>query len=201
MFCTLQPGDVTSLRNYKKLSDVRKVVRGQAKIVSKEPRWREKDGVIYFSVTSDGTTGEEWIRRLIKKGFRVSNYAEDVLCSSDFKPTKGVTTEIAVLRGRLFNDNERFTKNICAEADRRHLTEPNAEIACLIREMFTDGELEAMGFRWIVAMHKPIKDSFGIQRLLSVHQHDDGCWLRTCSDSRGDKWGRDDGFAFVVRKW
>src|SRR3989344_4861228 len=33
--------------------------------------WREKDGVIYFSVTSDGTTGEDWITRLESQGLQV----------------------------------------------------------------------------------------------------------------------------------
>lgn len=41
--------------------------------------WREEDGVIYFSVTSDGTTGEDWITRLESKGFRVDDYAKQVL--------------------------------------------------------------------------------------------------------------------------
>src|SRR3989338_6914714 len=54
--------------------------------------WREEDGVIYFSVTSDGTTGEDWITRLESKGFRVGDYAKQVRRSPDFKPTSGVTT-------------------------------------------------------------------------------------------------------------
>jgi len=68
--------------------------------------WREQDGVIYFTVTSDDTTGEEWIIRLEKKGYRVSNYAKSILRSDGFKPTKGVVTEIAVLKGILFSDSD-----------------------------------------------------------------------------------------------
>ncbi|MEK7478188.1 MAG: hypothetical protein AAB645_02365, partial [Patescibacteria group bacterium] len=64
------------------------------KLVVSEPTctWREQDGVIYFSVTSDGTTGEDWIKRLEGNGFRVGDYAKQVLRSPDFKPTNGVTT-------------------------------------------------------------------------------------------------------------
>ena len=67
--------------------------------------WTEKDGVIYFSVTSDGTTGEQWIARLEGKGFRLSGYTKQVLRSPDFKPTSGITTDVAVLKGSLFSDS------------------------------------------------------------------------------------------------
>lgn len=160
--------------------------------------WREQDGVIYFSVTSDGTEGEAWIKRLEGKDFRVSNYAKSILRSSDFKPTDGVTTEVAVLKGMLFEDNDRITKKIRAEADKRELSKPNAEVACLIREKFTDEEIEAMGLWWIITMHEPIKDSDGGPRLLSARRDDDGRWLHAYYGNPGDRWNREDGFAFAV---
>ena len=161
-------------------------------------KWREQDGVIYFSVTSDGKTGEEWIKHLEDKGFRIGDYAKSMLRSKDFKPTKGVTYEIAVLKGTLFEDNDRITSKIRAEADKRKLTKPNAEVACLIREMFSDKELEAMGLWWIVAMHEPIKDSDGDPRLLLADRSDDGRRLFACYGSPGHGWSRGNGFAFVV---
>lgn len=160
--------------------------------------WREEDGVIYFSVTSDGTTGEDWIKRLEGNGFRVGDYAKQVLRSTDFKPTSGVTTEVAVLKGMLFEDQSRITSKIRAEADKRKLSKPNAELACLIREKFTDKEIEVMGLLWIVAMHEPIKDSAGAPRLLLASRDDGGPWLRAYYDLPGDWWGRGRGFAFAV---
>src|SRR3989338_1235966 len=137
--------------------------------VSKPTRsWREEDGAIYFSVTSEGTTGKDWITRLESKGFRVGDYAKQVLRSPDFKPTNGVTTEVAVLKGMLFEDNDRITKKIRAEADKRKLGKPEPELACFIREKFTDEEIEAMGLVWIVAMHEPIGDSDGSPNLLGA---------------------------------
>ena len=117
--------------------------------VSKLTRsWREEDGVIYLPpLVSDGTTGPLWIPRLEKQGFRIEDYAKQVLRSPDFKPTNGVTTEIAVLKGVLFEDNDRSTKKIRAEADKRKLEKPNAELACLIREKFTNKDIEAMDQR------------------------------------------------------
>ncbi len=160
--------------------------------------WREQDGVIYLSVTSDGTTGPEWIKRLEGKLFRLSDDAKSVLRSPDFKPTSGVTTEIAILKGMLFEDSNRITKKIRAEADKRKLATPNAEVACLIRENFSDEDIEAMGLIWIVAMHEPIKDFGGDPRLLRACRYGDGRWLRAYYDKPGSRWGREGGFAFVV---
>lgn len=160
--------------------------------------WRKEDGVIYFSVISDGTTGEDWVTRLESKGFRVGDYAKQVLRSPSFVPTKGVTTEVAVLNGMLFEDNDRITKKIRAEADKRKLEKPNAEVACLIREKFTDEEIKAMGLWWIVAMHEPINDSDGNPHLLHAYRNDDGRWLSAYDGGPDDGWGRGGGFAFAV---
>lgn len=161
-------------------------------------KWKEQDGVIYFSVTSDGTTGPEWIERLEKEGFRVGDYAKGLLRSDDFKPTSGVKTEIAVLKGMLFEDNDRITSKIRAKADQRKLAKPNAEVACLIREMFTDKDIEAMGLWGIVAMHEPIKDSGGVPVLLFAFRFVGGRWLRACRVGPDYGWLRVSGFAFAV---
>jgi len=160
--------------------------------------WREEDGVIYFSVTSDGTTGEDWIKRLEGNGFRVGDYAKQVLRTPAFKPTSGVTTEVAVLKGVLFEDNDRVTLKIRAEADKRKLVVPNAELACLIREKFTDKEIEAMGLWYIVTIHEPINDSDGDPNLLCAGRYDGGRWLIACNGRPGSRWNRDYGFAFTV---
>lgn len=160
--------------------------------------WREEDGVIYFSVTSDGTTGEDWITRLESKGFRVGDYAKQVLRSPDFKPTNGVTTEVAVLKGMLFEDNDRITSRIRAEADKRKLNRPNAELACLIREKFTDEEIEAMDLWYIVVMHEPTYDSDGDPYFLYAHRDRNGRCLQTYRGRLDDEWDLDYGFAFAV---
>src|SRR3989338_5494643 len=96
-------------------------LRGELTVSELIRNWRERDSVIYFSVTSSGTIGEEWIKRLERKGFRVSDYAKGMLFSRDFKPTNGVTTEVVVLKGMLFKDDDRITKKIRVEANKRKL--------------------------------------------------------------------------------
>ena len=177
---------------------VRMMNSGELQISVIKSKWTEKDNVIRFSVTSDGATGEEWIARLESKGFRISDYAKSVLRSKSFKPTSGITYEIAVLKGELFSDNERITKNIRKDAKARKFATPNAEVACLIREKFSDKELEAMGLYWIVAMHEPIKDSDGGPMLLVASRDGYGSWLGAYYGGPGSRWDRSDGFAFVV---
>ncbi|KKT13634.1 MAG: hypothetical protein UV95_C0001G0171 [Candidatus Falkowbacteria bacterium GW2011_GWF2_43_32] len=177
---------------------IRMVNAGEVQISVIKPKWTEKDSVIRFSVTSDGTTGEEWISRLESKSFRVGDYAKSVLRSKNFKPTSGITYKIAVLKGDLFSDNERVTKNIRKDAKNRKLTTPNAEVACLIRERFSDKELEAMDLYWIVVMHEPIKDSDGDSTLLYANRDFNSSSLSSFCDNPDGKWNRRHGVAFVV---
>jgi hypothetical protein len=176
----------------------RRFLRGEMPLSEPVRSWREEDGVIYFSVTSDGTTGEKWINRLEDQGFSMSDYAKSVLRSPDFQPTSGVTAQIAVLKGELFSDKERITSKIRDVAADRKFTAPNAEVACLIREKFTDKEIEAMGLWWIVAMHGPIEDSAGYPDLLAAGRRDDGRWLIADWVKPSYRLGREFGFAFVV---
>lgn len=177
---------------------VRMMNSGELQISVIKSKWIEKDSVIRFSVTSDGTTGEEWIARLESKGFRVGDYAKSVLRSKNFKPTDGIIYEITVLKGELFSDSDRITKTIRKEAKNRKLSTPNAEVACLIREKFSDKELEAMGLYLIVTMHEPIKDSDGGPFLLIAYRGDRGSWLCTRYGNPVNEWRRGSGFAFVV---
>ncbi|MBP9669511.1 MAG: hypothetical protein KBE09_04455 [Candidatus Pacebacteria bacterium] len=162
--------------------------------------WHEKEGVVYFSVTSDGTTGEQWIQRLEDNGFRVGDYAKQVLLHPNFNPTKNLASDVAILKGTLFEDNERCTEKIRAEAARRRLSAPQAELACLIREKFTDDDIDAMGLSYIVAMHEPISDAAGLPRLLNADRSHDGRWLYAHGDRPDRIRDRDFGFAFVVSK-
>lgn len=177
-------------------------LRGELIVSGPVRKWQEKDGVITFTVTSDGTTGPEWIKRLEKGGFRVGDYAKQLLKkmdTTDGVTTDGVTTDVTVLKGELFSDNDRVTSKIRAEAESRGLTEPNPEIACLIRELFTDKELEEMGVWSMVAMHEPIEDADGNPSLLGASRSGGGRWLGACYGEPDSEWGRGSSFAFAAQ--
>lgn len=175
-----------------------KLLRGELSVSEPVRRWREQDGMIYFSVISDGATGPQWISRLEKKGFRLSKWAKDVLNSPDFKSTSGITHNCVVLKGEFFSDENRVTSKIRAEADKRKFTKPNAEVACLIRENFSDEEIEAMGLWWLIVMHEPINDSDGVPDLLSARRYGGGRWLFAYYGGPGGRWPREFGFVFLA---
>ena len=162
------------------------------------PGWREENGVIYLTVTLDKPTfGDEWILRTEEKGNRVGYYAKSVLRSESFNPSVAGTYEIVILKGSTFIDRCRVTKNIRDRAKKMNLQTPMAYIACLIRETFSDKEIEAMGLWWIVTMHEPIV-SGGDPRLLTADRGDGGRWLRACLGYPGSRWNREFGFAFLA---
>lgn len=169
-------------------------------VVNSVPKeWFMSDaGVIYFDVTSDGTSGPDWIPRHESNGFQLGDYAKNMLRSPDFKTTNGVTTKVAVICGSFFSDKDRITKTIRREAGKRELTKPNAEVACLIREKFSDKAIREMGLTWIVTMHKPINNSAGGPGLFCVHRSDNGYRFDALTDIDDDRWSRRNGFAFAV---
>ena len=161
-------------------------------------RWTEKDGVIYFTLVSNGKTGDEWITHFEGKKLSVGSYAQSVLRHKNFKPTKaGKVYNIAVLGGNLFSDNDRTTKSIHAEAKKRKMTDPHAEVACLIRDAFSDKEIEEMGLSLIITMHEPIPDSDGRPDVLGSRRSDD-CRLYAYGAHPDDGWRCVNGFAFLA---
>ena len=182
------------------MDGVERFLRGELVVSESTRSWREKDGVIYFSVTSDGTTGKDWITRLERKKLRVGSlYAERVLRHDAFKPTCGVTTEVAVLKGMLFEDSDRITSKIREEADRRKLSKPNAEVACLIRERLADSEIKAMHLLRVIVMHQGYDIGSDVDPvLLGADRSDKGHWLCGYCGRPEKGWSRDHGFAFVV---
>lgn len=159
---------------------------------------REENEVIYFRVISDNTTGEDWITRLQGNGFHIGDHAKQVLLSPDFKSTSGVTTEVAVIKGVFFEDDDRIIKKICDEADKRKFGKSNAELACLIREKFTNQEFQAMGLRYIVARHEPINGSVGDSYLLYVDRRGKGRFLCNYDGKLDCRCSPDIGLAFTV---
>lgn len=165
-------------------------------VTQPERKWTEKDGVIRFTVTSDGTTGPEWIERLRKAGIKPNDFSEDLIRRMD--TTEGLTTNVVVLKGELLLDFPyRTTYEAWKEASRRGLILASFETTCLIHEKFTKEELAEMGLRAIIAVHKTIDRSFEYPylhrnfRYSSVH-------LLNYYKPAADSWSSDTGFAFVA---
>ncbi|MFA6295199.1 MAG: hypothetical protein WC666_02120 [Candidatus Paceibacterota bacterium] len=158
----------------------------------------DDEGNIHFMLTSNGFTSEHWEQHLDRRGWRIGDYARQVLRRASEAPTNGVTYNIVVHLGKKISDSDRITKKIRAIANKKGWVKPHWEVACLIRDTFTDGQLEQMGLWYIVTMHEPIKYSDGAPNLLDSDRRGGGRWLHAGYARPGDSWLGDGGFAFVV---
>src|SRR3989338_10135356 len=106
--------------------------------------WCEQNGIIYLPpITSNGMTGPMWFEYLEEENVRIREYAEIILYSDDFKPTKkGTIHNIIIFKDIFFEDNSRTIENIWAEEHRHALTKPNPEVACLILNKFSVEEIK-----------------------------------------------------------
>lgn len=179
-------------------------LRDEASVIISKRKWREQDGIIYLSVTSNGMTGEDWIEHFRKNGFMLNCDVERVLRSENFKPSLGVTTEIAILKDTLWSAGERLTRNIRVKAFHLGITPPNVEVACLIREAFSDQEIRDMGLKEITVMHESFIDShYRLPMLLNIssvggNHSNCGSWLLMKSGNFNMKWEENVGFAFQI---
>lgn len=151
----------------------------------------EKNGlVVYAQVTSDGTTGDEWIRRL---KCEVSDEAKVMLRSPGFEPTKGITTKIAIFKDL----SDQTLYRIYDKAIYYGFIKPNAEIACLIREKFANQE-KMMKLSRLIVMHETINRQLFLCRNYNSVLEEVDLSLRSV-DNDGRLWDCcGTGFAFAV---
>ncbi len=156
---------------------------------------------IHFTLTSNGFTREQWELHLVRRGWRIGGFARQVLRRASEAPTNGVTYNMVVCLGRKISNCNRITEKIRAAAEKKGWLKPHWEVACLIRDTFTDEQLKVMGLWYIVTMHEPI----GIEHfsdgpsLLLSNRGVDGPWFNAYDCSRsGGRWYGDGGFAFVT---
>ncbi len=172
--------------------------------INKKP-WTEKGNRIYFEVTTLGLTAEEWITRLKANGHKISNYANQIISNPNYDKNHryepGKTLKVVLIRGtEIKKDSERVNKNLKAIAVKdfgtNSVSELKGELALLIREKFSNKELEEMGLYYIVVLHEPIIDSDGRPNVLNSNR-DDGSYVDASYDSESDSWYGLGAFAFL----
>ncbi len=127
-------------------------------VVMLPPLLSESEGIVTYSVISDGTTPLDWHNRL-KKNFQVGFNAKLALSdplTESFMPTNGTKRTLVILKGKLFRKKDRTFEKIKEFAASRNMITPHAEVSCLLREKLTNDEIKAMGLRTIIVMHEPI---------------------------------------------
>jgi hypothetical protein len=142
------------------------------RFLRKENPWdgATKKERITFTVTGLGLTGTEWITRLEYNGHELSSWANNIITKPDYDQNHrleaGKEYKVTLVFGKeIKKDKDRSTANLKAIAIRelgeQAVTDLKGELALLIRERFSNLELEAMGVGYIAVLHEPIIDSGG----------------------------------------
>ncbi len=161
-------------------------------------KWQSNSDGVHFPLVSDGTTGPEWIKRLENKGYSVDGYAKKLLKLPEFKPTNNMTAEIIVIRSEMFTGAERTTENIRAFAKANNYITPNPEVACLMRERFTDEEMRVMGCPTIAVMHDFVDDPHMSTKFLYLDSRNGHVKFGDAWFWPGSVWSDNTSFAFVA---
>ncbi len=153
------------------------------------------EGNIHFTLTSNGFTRKQWIQCFERRG---CEYTYQVLRRTSEAPTNGVTYNIVVRPSNKISKVNRTAKKICVAAKQKGWSKPHWEVACLIRDKFTDEQLEEMGLWSIVTMHEPVSDAEDTPRLLESTREGSGHLLGTICHRPNERLSPLAGFAFVV---
>jgi len=100
-------------------------------------KFLEKNHAVNLNLISDGTTGEQWIKRLENQGHILNLEVKGLLMSPQFIATKGERWEVVILKRTPEKALILKREEILAEAKTLHLVSVNLEISCLLREELT----------------------------------------------------------------
>lgn len=141
-----------------------------------EKSWTEKDGRIYFKVTTLGLTAKEWVDRLKQNHSKIDAYANmllDKILADPFnmydryhRYEEGKTINIVLIKVKEIEEElSRTEKNLKAIAEKdfskNSISQLKAELVFLFYEKFSIKELEEMGLMYIVAPHEVFSDRLG----------------------------------------
>ncbi len=151
------------------------------------------DGPFRFTVLSDGTSLDQWMREL-----DFNNDSDFILSSSDFRATNGSITGMVIMPHWLFNPEDLTPIKVREKANRMGFVNPTLEQTCLIRRIFPRDRAIDVGLERFVAMHDPIKDEHGGPSLLSVEFSSNDLYLSVANGRSESKFSGNSGFIFAL---
>lgn len=158
-------------------------------------RWPENPGVIYLRYVSGGKTHEEWFKRLEGMKLVVPRF----LMADGLETTSGKDYVIVILKGSLWEDASRTTRNILATAKIRGLAELCPEAALLTVDGIGDTGLRGMGVRRVVSLSDPFSnDRQATSRTLMCLDHEAAHWDAPACLAPDFRWEWSASFAFKL---
>jgi hypothetical protein len=164
-----------------------------------------------FTLTIGGKTGEEYQQELNDQGYKVNDYAGDLLAHPDFnksQPTKSerikltrlTVTEIATSAGSTFIEALKkgylTTTELFEAAKTAGLDLAPASVGPELRLAYKDQPLN----EWTYIGMQPIADRGGSPKVFRVGHNSDGVWLETGWAIPDLRWDPGRQFVFRVRK-
>lgn len=136
---------MTQLGEHDPIKAVNLINTGEVYLSNIKKGWEKTDDTVSFSVISDKTSGPQWLKRLKNKGVYVDDTAKKMLLSKAFKPTDEVVTKVVIFRVpyAMFGEGSPLS---LAEAKGAVEAVNGMELACLIRDKFTNQQFFLMGF-------------------------------------------------------
>lgn len=135
---------MTQMKENDPVKAVNLINSGEIYLANIKTGWKKNDDAVSFSVISDGTSGPQWLKRLKNKGIYVDDTAKKMLLSKKFKPTDEVVTKVVVFRVpyAMFGET-----NPAPTAEAKGVIEAvnGMELACLVRDKFTNQQFFLMG--------------------------------------------------------
>lgn len=194
----LQQNTLRVLCNVLDRSGSREFVRALEKLLHHWPGdmfpWLERDGVIRFSLVSNGKTGNRLINFLERSGLHIDEMDRVILRAAKFSPISAEKINVVILKGNTFSPDTRTLRNVCARAKEMSLKMCGVEVSCLILDKFTRAEIISMGLRRIVVFHRRVSHPL----LIGIECGSDELHLKLFNDDQDEWWESDTGFAFIA---
>ena len=118
---------------------------------------RQQYNPLIITVTTDGRTGDQFITHMAGRATTtICHDARQLLRSSQFIPSNGITYNLAIIMGDEFQPSQRTNRHIETVATELGYLKPPMTVAPLLREKLSDDVLKIMNLRALVVMHPPI---------------------------------------------
>ncbi len=154
--------DITSLKgDQERLRLVAKAILRQTDPLTVPAKsFLNANGLIRLTVTSEGVTGNEWIKRLglWKRDSYSSGGPRKMLRSSQFVPT-ACEHKVVIIHPDAFHPDLRTYSEVLATAKDLGLRQPNMELACLLATCLAESDWKSIDLLGAYVCHKPFEIS------------------------------------------
>lgn len=160
--------------------------------------FKEKDGLIYVNLISNGLTGQEWIDKFEIEGRNLPSEVKMILTSKAFIPTSGVVYKLVIILGKNFLYGERTVSAVREFAYQKGFYKARLEVTCLLRDLLSDDDLRERFLRTIVVVSTHAGKKFTHVLDFDTYNSPNSLGAHCVKDIF--RWQRSTGFVFSTSK-